>query len=148
MWEPLPPDPWGQGRPWLMGVGGTPGRPCLLYNLRWCLAQSKSRLKMVLGQVLGTSCPGSLPSWSVHEGAVFTPNPTSSLIRSTRPPKKAARLTTAVTVHGEPLVWHQATLYSTLHPFCVTIGHRGGLPTDTPYLPTVVSTGGLSVPTL
>lgn len=96
---------------------------------------------MVLGQVLGTSCPGSLPSWSVHKGAVFTPNPTSSLIRSTGPPKKAARLTIAVTVHGEPLVWHQATLYSTLHPFCVTIGHRGGLLLTRPICPQQLALG-------
>lgn len=40
------------------GVGdGGLGEPCLLCALGWCLAQSKSRLKMVLGQVLGTGCP-------------------------------------------------------------------------------------------
>lgn len=40
------------------GVGGGGlGEPCLLCALGWCLAQSKSRLKMVLSQVLGTGCP-------------------------------------------------------------------------------------------
>lgn len=68
------------------------GEPCLLCALGWCLGQSKSRLKIVLSQVLGTSCPvtAALAPFLLgqYTKVLCSPQTPCPPFRSTGPPKK------------------------------------------------------------